>query len=133
MMMLILLVTICFVLESEATLPTGLLAATDALVVFENIEFVSVIIFSVEYVVRVLCCPIDKKSGIISSVRKFLLAPFNIVDALACIPFWVTYVMQILDPSSSQAGFGFIRAIRLVRVFRVFKIGKYSIGIQMFG
>lgn len=132
MMLLILLVTTCFVLESEATLPTGFLYHTDALESFQSIELVSVCIFTVEYILRLLTCPITKKRGTLRSVLGFLFSPFNIIDALACFPFWVTFIMEAVNPDMVSSGLGFIRVIRLVRIFRVFKIGKYSTGIQMF-
>ena len=57
----------------------------------------------------------------------------NVIDLLACLPFWITSVLSLADPNSTGGGgLGFIRVIRLIRVFRVFKFGKFSTGIQMF-
>lgn len=95
MMLLILLVTICFVLESEAENATGLLVGTSALQVFQWIELVSVIIFTTEYVLRLLTFPIKKSWR--RSACRFILTPFNIIDALACFPFWITFIIQAID------------------------------------
>lgn len=122
MMMLILLSTTCFVLESEATLESGGLSATNALEVFNIIEVVSVLIFSGEYVVRFACCPCENYGAF-----RFIISLSNLVDLLAVLPFWISIGMQ-----DDGGGLGFVRVIRLVRVFRVFKFGKYSTGIQMF-
>ena len=159
MMLLILLVTVCYVLESEtlcfledgtrvsdpadltpaqqlqlanASLPSpcidqGLLWGTTAFSAFKDIEFVAVIIFTVEYVVRICSCPC-KNRGLL----WFVLDPNNLIDILAILPFWVIYVVRMINPDSDGAGFGFVRVIRLVRVFRVFRMGKYSVGIQLF-
>jgi len=128
MMALILLATTCFVLESEATLPGGGLYNTSALRYFESIEFVSVIIFSLEYIVRFVCCPDTSPPW---GKLRFVINMHNIIDLLACLPYWVTYIMERMSDTESS-GLGFVRVIRLVRVFRVFKVGKYSSGIQMF-
>lgn len=126
MMILIVLATACFVLESEATIETGGLYNTNALYVFEQIELASVIIFSLEYLIRFACCPCENRGYI-----KFILDINNMIDLLACLPYWVTFIIQKIDPQSSQASLGFVRVIRLIRIFRVFKFGKYSTGIHM--
>jgi len=128
MMGLIILATACYVLESEAVLIGGGLPAS-ALPIFADIELVSVVIFSLEYIIRICCCPCEPCPW---GVVRFIMAPQNIVDALACIPFWVTFFMKLADPDMESNGLGFVRVIRLVRIFRVFKLGKYSSGIQMF-
>jgi len=126
MMFLIVLATTCFVLESEATVESGALHDTDALEVFQAIELVSVIIFTVEYAIRIACCPCENR-GLI----RFILTPGNVIDLLACVPFWITFAMEKIS-GHKGSGLGFVRVIRLIRVFRVFKFGKYSAGIQMF-
>jgi len=126
MMLLIVLATACFVLETEAMIPGALLYDTAAFQVFTQIELVSVVIFSLEYVIRLCTCPLHNW-GLV----RFIFAMPNIVDLLACLPYWVTKIVVALNPGMSTAGLGFVRVIRLVRVFRVFKFGKYSHGIQM--
>ena len=97
--------------------------------VFENIELVSVIIFTAEYAIRLACQPCRVKS-----IVNFVTDMQNIVDLLACLPFWVTKIIALTrdNQDSSGGGLGFVRVIRLVRVFRVLKFGKNSSGIQMF-
>lgn len=127
MMLLIVLATVCFVLESETLVEDGLLYNTSAPVVFVQIELVSVIIFTAEYVIRITCCPFQRGWGIV----KFICDPSNIIDLLACAPYWITQIIVALNPGVSTSGFAFVRVIRLVRVFRVVKVSKYSSGIQM--
>jgi len=122
MMILILIATAAFVLESEAVVETGVLYDSGALVILQNIELVSVILFSIEYVIRLCTCPC-KKCGPVA----FILNPSNLVDLLACAPYWIT---RSLDNGGS--GLGFLRVIRLIRVFRIFKASKYSFGLAMF-
>ena len=126
MMLLIVLATLCFVLESEATVKGGTLYETSALAVFQNIELVSVIIFTIEYVLRLVCCPLQNWG-----VIRFVLNVQNLIDLLACLPFWITMIIVAMSPGTTTGGFGFLRVVRLVRVFRVFKFGKYSHGLAM--
>jgi len=122
MMTLIFVATVCFVLESEATVPGATLYDTGADVVFRYIEQVSVIIFTVEYVLRLLCCPCENWGAL-----RFVAKPENIIDLLACAPFWVTVAM-----GGAGSGLAFMRAVRLMRIFRIFKASKYTIGLRMF-
>ena len=55
----------------------------------------------------------------------------NIIDLLACLPFWITLIIQAVTKGEASGGLGFVRVIRLVRVFRVFKSGRYSLGIKV--
>lgn len=82
-------------------------------------EYFSVGIFSIEYLMRVWCCNINKKySGHIIGRAKFIFTPMVLVDLLSIIPFYLPMVITF--------DFRFIRLIRLSRIFRLFKIGRYS-------
>ncbi len=118
MMVIILLSTVCFVLESEAENPDGIIDEYPATWVFYYVEWVSVVLFTLEYCVRLVCC---------AKPLRFIIGVQNMIDLAAWLPFWL-----LLPLGSSVTGFGFVRAVRLIRVFRVFKFGKYSMGIQMF-
>ena len=91
-----------------------------ALRVFQQIELYSVIIFTVEYLLRLCCCPCQNWGAV-----RFVFNVQNIIDLLAILPFWITQIIN------ETGGFGFLRVVRLVRVFRVFKFGKYSHGLAM--
>ena len=138
-MLFILLSTITFVLETElamnytmngVTVQTGFLPFHPTATVFYFIEMVSIIAFTVDYLVRLITCP---------HKRAFILDPMNIVDLVAWLPYWImAFVSQPIFglPQPNEGGFdglGFVRAVRLMRVFRIFKFGKYSFGIQLFG
>lgn len=121
--------TVCFILESEATLPSGLLYGEPnvALQVFMGVEGASVVIFTLEYVLRFLCCPCEDY-GLI----RFVFDINNLIDLAAIAPYIITSLMRISNPDLETAGLGFVRAIRLVRVLRVFKFGRHSKGLHMF-
>ena len=73
-------------------------------------EWVFTLLFTVEYVLRLLCVQMPGRYA-----RSF----FGVVDLLAILP---TYISLILPGSQSLL---VIRALRLLRVFRVFKLARF--------
>lgn len=85
---------------------------------FDLFETFSVVVFTIEYLLRLWVCTKNKKyaSSITGRIR-FALQPSQIIDLLAILPFYIPFLG--LD-------FRFLRAVRLFRLFRIFKMGKYS-------
>jgi len=75
-------------------------------------EWVITVLFTLEYVLRLVCVPRPMRYA-----RSF----FGIVDVLAIVP---TYLSVILPGSQSLL---VIRALRLLRIFRVFKLARYLV------
>jgi len=76
-------------------------------------EIVTVTIFTVEYLLRILVA--DQKI-------KFVTSFFGVIDLLAIIPFYLSLGIDLRA----------IRAFRLLRLFRIFKLARYSKAIQRF-
>lgn len=70
-------------------------------------EYVSVGIFTVEYILRV---------WVAKPKRKYIFSFFGFIDLAAILPF---YISTGLDLRS-------LRAFRLLRLFRIFKFARYS-------
>lgn len=84
-----------------------------------DFEYFSVAIFSMEYLLRIWCCNVNRNySGRIIGRFKFMITPMAIVDLLSIVPFYL--------PMVTTFDMRFIRIIRLSRIFRLFKIGRYS-------
>ncbi|MBP2626317.1 MAG: Ion transport protein [Firmicutes bacterium] len=82
-------------------------------------EYFSVALFSVEYLLRIWCCNVNKKyTGHIIGRLKFIFTPLALIDLLSVIPFYL--------PIFITFDLRFIRLIRLSRIFRLFKLGRYS-------
>ena len=95
----------------------------DAFLMFEQ---VSVIIFSVEYVLRLWTCTEgEANSGLITGRLRHALSPLMLVDLIAILPFYLPLLLP--------ADLLFLRSIRLMRLLRVFKLGRYSDAIRIFG
>lgn len=87
---------------------------------FEYFEIFSVIIFSIEYVIRVWACTaIDKYKHPILGRLKYMVSVSAIIDLLAILPFYLPYLINHADGR-------IIRVLRLFRLFRIFKLGRYS-------
>ena len=88
-------------------------------------EFVSVLIFSGEYILRIWSCTISPKHA--SPVRgriRFALTPLALFDLLAILPFYLPFFAVDLR---------FMRALRLFRLFRLAKLGRYSDALRTLG
>ena len=92
---------------------------------FVAFEILSVLAFTVEYVLRVWSAPASTRyQGSVSGRIRFMLSPMGLVDLLAVLPFWLPFLGVDLR---------FLRALRLLRIFRVFKLQRYSRALQMIG
>ena len=90
--------------------------------VFNGIELICIIWFTLEYVVRFLSCP---------TKCKFLYQPLNIIDIVAILPFYITLALS--SANSNVGSLSILRILRLVRVFRIFKLSRYSRGLKILG
>ncbi len=80
---------------------------------FEVFETVTVLIFTVEYLIRVLFC---------RPRRVYLFSFMGIVDLVAILPF---YLMLGLDLRS-------LRAFRMLRLFRLLKLARYGTAMKRY-
>ncbi len=84
---------------------------------FDLFELISVVVFSVEYVLRVWTANLDPnfRKPVTGNLR-YALTPLAIIDLLAILPFYLPF-------------FGFdlrlLRVLRVMRIFRLFKIVRY--------
>lgn len=85
---------------------------------FKNIELVSVLIFTFEYLLRLWCCVENPRfAGAIKGRLKYIMSFMGLVDLVAILPFYLPFI---------AGHFTFFRVIRLVRIFRLFKLVRYS-------
>lgn len=63
-----------------------------------------------------------------ASLEDLVKDPFNALDLVAVIPFWVELASPVSPVKTSV-----LRVVRLFRVFRVFKVSRYTTGLQIIG
>lgn len=79
-------------------------------------EFISVLIFTVEYVLRVWSAVESRKyTHPVKGRLRYMVSTMAIIDLLAIVPFYLAYLPVDLI---------FIRAIRLFRLFRLLKVAR---------
>ncbi len=85
---------------------------------FKTFEIFSVIIFSIEYVLRLWICINIAEYKNLSAVKsrlKYFVTPMAIIDLLAILPFYLS-MFFMLD----------LRLLRIFRLIRGFKLTRYS-------
>jgi voltage-gated potassium channel len=89
---------------------------------FDLIEIVSLVVFSIEYGVRIWSAPEHAPLRDMTAWRArraFMLSPAGIVDLFAVLPFWLTFVV----PAD-------LRVVLVFRIVRFFKLARYSPGMR---
>lgn len=85
---------------------------------FYYFDLISVIIFTIEYVLRVWSCTHEKKYGHWFWGRlRYMLSWEGLIDLAAILPFYL-HVMQVFD-------LRVLRLLRLLRFFRIFRLTSY--------
>jgi len=94
--------------------------------IFISFEILSVAVFSIEYILRIWSCTVDEKyRGAIKGRIRFALTPMALIDLLAVLPFYLSFIMRL--------DLRFIRVLRLLRFLRILKIGRYTEALGIFG
>lgn len=81
-------------------------------------EIISIVIFTIEYILRVWACPDIKNKNYEDSFKgrcRYLCSMPALIDLAAILPFYLSLFIAI-D----------LRFLRIFRVFRVFKLTRYS-------
>ena len=85
-------------------------------------ELISVIIFTIEYIVRLWSCievPFLKRMAPWKARGQFAMRPYLIIDLLAIAPFYLSFLLPFDT-----------RALRMLRLFRLLKLSRYSPAIH---
>ncbi len=90
---------------------------------FDLFETISVLVFTVEYVLRLWSCTIDPRfSSPVRGRLRLALKAMSIVDLLTILPYYLPFL--VLDLRS-------LRALRLFRILRVAKVGRYYSSLNL--
>ncbi|MBT6994255.1 MAG: ion transporter [Candidatus Cloacimonetes bacterium] len=93
---------------------------------FPYFELFSVIIFSIEYLLRIWSCTINDEYGNNFLRRiKFVVNPLSLVDLVAILPFYL--------PMFIRVDLRMLRILRLFRMMRLVKMGRYMDSLKIIG
>ena len=87
---------------------------------FHELEFWSVMFFTLEYVLRVWSLGAKHEDSAWRGRRGYIFSPFGLVDFFATMP----YYMHVFFPSLD------LRILRVLRLLRILKLSKYNSALQ---
>lgn len=100
--------------------------------VFNQVEFWSVLIFAIEYLLRLMTADFVYKDLEGSKpFIKYIKSPLAIIDLLAILPSILIIIAPYAPYLASMMDFRIIRILRTLRLLRVFKITRYSASLRM--
>ena len=112
-MTLIILNILAMIIDSSINLSDQIKSA------LKTFEIFSVIIFTIEYLMRIYVSDItNPSSNRLKSIIKFAFSFYGLIDLLAILPFYLPFLIPI--------DLRFIRVLRLMRFFRILKINRYN-------
>jgi voltage-gated potassium channel len=92
---------------------------------FLYFEYFSVVVFTIEYVLRLWTADINPKySNPIAGKIKFAFTPLAMIDLLAILPFYLPLFGLDLR---------FLRILRMFRLFRLLKFARYVAALEVLG
>ena len=104
------LILVSIVTFSVETLPN---LKPQAITILHSIEFFSVMVFTLEYILRIYVA--DNK-------LKFIFSFFGLIDFLAILPFYIAVGVDLRS----------LRALRFLRLFRILKLVRYNKAMNQF-
>ena len=87
--------------------------------IFHYFELFSILIFTVEYSLRVWVAPLKYENGVTASYiarMKYVFSVNGIIDLLSIIPFYLQFMLPGLD----------LRILRTLRLLRILKLSTYN-------
>ncbi len=93
---------------------------------FKYFEYFTVIIFTIEYVLRVWTADLKyPEKNKVNARLKFIFSKMGLIDLMAILPFYLPFICSF--------DMRFIRILRVFRLFRLFKLNRYTSALKLVG
>jgi voltage-gated potassium channel len=95
---------------------------------FRVFEIFSVMVFTIEYILRIWTSDILYKNENITritAIKRYLLSPMAVIDLVAILPFYLPFIVRL--------DLRFLRMLRVTRFLRMFKFNRYSQSFSLIG
>ncbi len=90
------------------------------------IEYISVIIFTIEYLLRLWTATLMYPDQSAAVSRLYYAFSFMaIIDLMAILPFYIPFLIPV--------DLRILRALRVIRLLRIFKVNRYTDALQLIG
>ena len=106
-LLLILASSTCFVVETVESVSQNTRAAE----AMHLIETTCIVVFTIEYLARVLTCSQRPRAN--QSVMKYVLGPMCLIDLVSIAPFYIELLI-----GNGESGLAVVRMLRMTRIFR---------------
>lgn len=96
--------------------------------ILDPMEVIIVIIFSIEYILRVYMCPFSENPIYRDPIKgrlKYMISPIALIDLLSILPFYMPMVIDF--------DLRYLRLFRLIRIIRFFKISRKTNSLEDLG
>ncbi len=95
-------------------------------IIFNYIEFISVIIFTIEYLLRLWTSDLLRPNLSPFKARlRYTISFMAVIDLLSILPFYIPFIIPI--------DLRILRTLRIVRLLRMFKINRYTSAMKVIG
>ena len=94
--------------------------------VFEFIELFSIVVFSIEYIIRVWIADfVYKEKSPFKARLKYIFSFLGLIDLLSILPFYLPFIIKI--------DLRIIRSLRLLRLLRILKLNRHFNSLKLIG
>ncbi|WP_421823758.1 ion transporter [Flagellimonas oceanensis] len=92
---------------------------------FNTFEYVSILVFSMEYLIRIWVADVDQNGTTLFGSKRlgYMFSGYGIIDLIAILPFYLPLVITF--------DLRIVRILRLFRLLRILKLGKYSKSLKI--
>lgn len=117
---ILIIINVILVIADTFTIPNNVQA------VFSIVETVSVVIFTIEYILRLWTSDLlFPNSGKVKARLKYIFSFMALVDLFAILPFYIPFLIPI--------DLRVLRMLRILRLLRVFKVNRYTHALSAIG